>query len=86
MHVKASRVSGRDLFFSFHAIFNKTGRVCDEELFFCLYPNKKLLFFPLFPALVLAKELNISFRTLIKFLSEDLVTRQGLIKSSFEAV
>ena len=63
----------------------KAGRICDEELF-CLYPNKKLSVFPLFPALVLANELDISFRTHIKFLSEALVIWQGLIKASFKAV
>ena len=86
MHVKAGRISGRDLYFGLHAIFNKTGRVCDEELFFVFTQIKSCCSSPLVPALVLAKKLNISFRTLIKFLSEDLVTWQGLIKASFEAV
>ena len=73
-------------FLVFTQFLTKAGRVCDEELFFVFTQIKNLLFFPLFPALVLAKELNISFRILIKFLSEDLVTCQGLIKSSFEAI
>ena len=86
MHVNAGRISDRDLFFDLHAIFNKAGRVCGEELFFVFTQIKSCCSSSLVPAMVLAKDLNINFRALIKFLFEDLVTLQGLIKASFEAV
>ena len=50
-------------FFGLTQFVTKAGRICDKEVFFCLYSNKKLLIFTQFPALILAKELDISLDT-----------------------
>ena len=66
---------------------NKITKNIETHLRTHFNPNKKLLVFTQFPALILAKELDISLDTpLIRFLFETLLTSQGLMKASFKAV
>ena len=68
-------------FLVFTQFLTKAGRICDEELLCCLYRKKAVGLSSISrPGLY-----QFSY-PLIRFLSEALVTRQGLTKASFQAV